>query len=137
MEPYLASASLVGIVAQRLVRKLCPRCARRVKATAEDKRVLGKAMEQICVPTGCPFCSGTGYRGRIAIHEILTVDSRVRQMIADRAPKDAIFTYAVQEQKMRTLRKCGAGLVEQGITSVEELRKAVYHDGWEMEEPVP
>ncbi len=137
VEPYLASASLVGIVAQRLVRKLCPRCARRVKATAEDKRVLGKAMEQICVPTGCPFCSGTGYRGRIAIHEILTVDSRVRQMIADRAPKDAIFTYAVQEQKMRTLRKCGAGLVEQGITSVEELRKAVYHDGWEMEEPVP
>lgn len=137
VEPYLVSASLVGIVAQRLVRKLCPRCARQVKATNEDKRLLGKEIEKIHVPTGCPFCSGTGYRGRIAIHEVLTVDSKVRQMIADRASKDAIFAYGVREQKMRSLRQCGAGLVERGITSAEELRKAVYHDGWETEMPAP
>ena len=56
-------------------------------------------------------------------------------MIADRAPQEAILTYAVKEQQMRTLKGCGAELVEQGTTSVDELRKAVYHDAWEMEEP--
>lgn len=133
--PYLASASLVGIVAQRLVRKLCPRCARPAEATQEDQRLIGKKVEKIWAPTGCPACGGTGYRGRTAIHEILTIDRQIRQMIADRAPQEAILTYAVKEQQMRTLKGCGAELVEQGTTSVDELRKAVYHDAWEMEEP--
>ena len=133
--PYLASASLVGIVAQRLVRKLCPRCARLAEATQEDQRLIGKKVEKIWAPTGCPACGGTGYRGRTAIHEILTIDRQIRQMIADRAPQEAILTYAVKEQQMRTLKGCGAELVEQGTTSVDELRKAVYHDAWEMEEP--
>ncbi len=133
--PYLASASLVGIVAQRLVRKLCPRCARLAEATQEDQRLIGKKVEKVWVPTGCPACGGTGYRGRTAIHEILTIDRQIRQMIADRAPQEAILTYAVKEQQMRTLKGCGAELVEQGTTSVDELRKAVYHDAWEMEEP--
>ncbi len=65
----------------------------------------------------------------------MTIDRQIRQMIADRAPQEAILTYAVKEQQMRTLKGCGAELVEQGTTSVDELRKAVYHDAWEMEEP--
>ena len=122
-------------MAQRLVRKLCPRCARPAEATQEDQRLIGKKVEKIWAPTGCPACGGTGYRGRTAIHEILTIDRQIRQMIADRAPQEAILTYAVKEQQMRTLKGCGAELVKQGTTSVDELRKAVYHDAWEMEEP--
>ncbi|MDO5418048.1 MAG: GspE/PulE family protein [Lachnospiraceae bacterium] len=128
LEPYMAASALNGVVAQRLVRKLCPECAQTVPATEADQKFLGRKLEKIRVPGGCPACSGTGYRGRTAIHEILVVDKTIRRMIADRADLEEIREYARREQGMRTLRECGSELAAEGITSMEELKKAAYYE---------
>lgn len=127
VEPYLTANSLVGVVAQRLLRKLCPECAKTVDADEEDWRLLGRRIARIRVPAGCPACSQTGYRGRVAIHEILVADKTVRRMIAEGASVETMREYAVQIQGMRTLKECAAELVEQGITSIDELKKAAYY----------
>lgn len=122
--PYLLAGSLTGIVAQRLMRRLCPACAR-----LKEGEQAGKYRKE---PAGCALCGHTGYRGRVAIHEIFTIDRQVRRMIAQKAPSDEIREYAVRKQGMRTLRECGMRLVEQGITSMEELEKVVYYDEWDV-----
>lgn len=128
VEPYLTANSLVGVVAQRLLRKLCPECAKSADPAEEDERLLGRRPARIRIPTGCPSCNGTGYRGRVAIHEILIVDKAVRNMIAEGVPVEIIQDYGVQVQGMRTLKECAVQLVEQGITSVDELKKAAYYN---------
>lgn len=128
VEPYLTASSLVGIVAQRLLRKLCPECARTVKADEEDWKLLDRRPARVRVPAGCPSCNGTGYRGRVAVHEILIVDKAVRRMISEGASAEHIRKHAIHAQGMRTLKECAAELVEQGITSMEELKRAAYYN---------
>lgn len=128
VEPYLTASSLVGIVAQRLLRKLCPECARTAKADEEDWKLLDKRPARIRVPAGCPSCNGTGYRGRVAVHEILIVDQAVRRMISEGASAEQIREHGIHAQGMRTLKECAAELVEQGITSMEELKRAAYYN---------
>lgn len=128
VEPYLTANSLVGAVAQRLLRKLCPDCARTVDAAEGDWKLLGRTPARIRVPVGCPSCNGTGYRGRVAVHEILTADKTVRSMIAEGVSVEEIRKHAIQVQGMRTLKECAAQLVEQGITSMDELKKAAYYN---------
>lgn len=127
IEPYLAANALVGIVAQRLMKKLCTECAGSREAKAEEAKLLGK-QTKIRVPGACPVCRGTGYRGRAAIHEILVIDAKIRDMISEHAPISRIREYAIKEQGMKTLRESGTALVCQGITSIEELRKIIYYD---------
>ncbi len=131
VEPYLLAGSLTGIVAQRLMKKLCPECAKEKDASEEERRLLGKKAVKIRTCTGCPSCKGTGYQGRIAIHEILVADSTVRRMISQHADREQIQEYARKKQGMRTLRECGAELVLKGITTIEEFKKVVYYDEWE------
>lgn len=128
VEPYLAAASLTGLVAQRLVRKLCPRCAREAEPDARTRAELGLSVNRIRVPVGCPYCHQTGYQGRIAIHEAVLVDRKLREMIAADTRMETIRAYAKQELHMRTLRENGAELVAQGITSVEEWRRAAAYE---------
>ncbi len=128
VEPYLTANALVGVVAQRLMKKLCRECARTVEAGEEERRILGKGPVKIRVPGACPLCRGTGYRGRVAIHEILIMDRRVQAMIASHTAIDQIREYAVREQGMRTLRESGTALVCEGVTSIEELKKVIYYD---------
>lgn len=128
VEPYLTASSLVGIVAQRLLRKLCPECARTVKADEEDWKLLDRRPARIRVPAGCPSCNGAGYRGRVAVHEILVVDKAVRRMISEGASAEQIRDHAIHVQGMRTLKEGAAELVEQGITSMEELKRAAYYN---------
>ena len=128
VEPYLVANSMVGTVAQRLMRRICPECGQEVEANEEECRLLGVAPgTKIKKAHGCTQCNFTGYSGRIAIHEILTIDSNVRKMITDGASMDEIQDYAVREQGMRLLRDSAVEKVLQQITTIEELRKVAYY----------
>ena len=77
---------------------------------------------------GCPKCNNTGYRGRISIHEILPVDKAVRKMISDNCTAEEIKDYARQNLGMLTLKESCIQLIEEGVTTVEELAKVAYYD---------
>ena len=128
VEPYLVANSMVGTVAQRLMRRICPECGQEVEATEEECRLLGAAPgTKIKKAHGCTQCNFTGYSGRIAVHEILTVDSTVRKMITDGASMDEIQDYAVRHQGMHLLRDSAVEKVLQQVTTIEELRKVAYY----------
>ena len=119
IEPYLIANALTGLVAQRLVRKVCPHCAKDVEATEEERSLFGD-IQHVRRGEGCPRCSGTGYQGRIAIHEMVVVDRAIRRMIARGAEMEEIEAYARETQGMKRLRQQAAELVEQGVTTPEE-----------------
>lgn len=127
LQSYMLSSSLVGIIAQRLMRKVCPDCGEEVEISPVDAESFGINTRMIKQKKGCPMCNYTGYKGRIAIHEILVVDREVKRMITARIPAEEIMEYAVAHQGMRTLKDCGVKMVEDGITTMEELRKVAYH----------
>ncbi len=126
VETYLVANSLVGLVAQRLMRKVCPHCAQEMETTAQERVLLGEEVKTIRRGRGCNQCSNTGYRGRIAIHEILAVDAPLRRMISSHASTEEVLTYARERQGMRTLRENGLELVKKGVTTPEELLKIAY-----------
>lgn len=128
VEPFLVAASLSGIVAQRLVRKVCRDCKQTFKVTEREKEIFlkrGIKIEAISRGKGCGMCNMTGYKGRIAIHEILVVDEHIRQMIMNNKPILEIRDYAM---KNGTIFLIDDGLlkVKQGLTTTEEvLRVAI------------
>lgn len=128
IEPYMISSSLVGIVAQRLVRKVCPMCGEFAPMTEEEISIAGVHLPQVKHAKGCRHCNNTGYKGRVAIHEILMVDKNVRKMIVNGATVDEIKQYAIAEQGMNTLKKSALALVEEGVTTVEELLRVSYYE---------
>lgn len=126
VENYLIANSLIGIVAQRLMRKVCPKCAREVETTWSERQLLGEDVKTVRKGIGCPSCNHTGYRGRIAVHEILSIDGKIKRMISNRASTDEIFEYARNTQQMRTLKESAIDIVKQGISTPEELMKVAY-----------
>lgn len=126
VETYLVANSLVGMVAQRLMRKVCPNCRQEVETTPEERKLLGQDVATVCRGRGCAQCNHTGYRGRIAIHEIITVDSRLRRMISSQASMEEIVEYAREYQQMRTLRESALKMVRDGISTPEEMLKVAY-----------
>lgn len=128
VEPYMVASSLVGIIAQRLVRKVCPLCGQWGEMTEEEILLTGRRLPRVMRACGCRQCNNTGYRGRIAIHEILPVTRRVREMIVEGAVTEQLKDYAIQELGMKTLKASAIELVEQGITTMEELVKVAYYD---------
>lgn len=127
-EPYLLSSALVGAIAQRLMRKVCPYCGKVTGLDEYQRAFAGRDMPNAKTAVGCPKCHGTGYSGRIAVHEVLYVDRGIRKLIADRADADTIKKYAIENQGMKTLKEAGLDLVEQGITTMEELEKIAYNE---------
>lgn len=127
-EPYMVANSLIGVVAQRLMRKLCPYCARETEADEQVFRFLGRKITRMKVAVGCPRCMQTGYRGRIAIHEVLYIDKKLREMIAAGVGMEQMKEYALKEQGMATLKENGAKLVEQGVTTMDELFQVAYYE---------
>ena len=123
VEPYLIASSVVGLVAQRLVRKVCPRCGKDVPATAVEQAILGSDVTTVRRGEGCAHCNGTGYRGRVAVHEIVAIDPTMRRMITSGADSDELTAYAREKLGMKTLREKGIELVRQGVTTPEELAK--------------
>ena len=129
VEPYLVSSALKGVISQRLVRRICPHCREEYEPTEEEVFSLGMVPEpglRFYRGAGCPNCFDTGYRGRIAVFEMLPVTIRIRDMINARKGREAI------EKALRapgsgfvSLQENAARLVKEGITTVEEVLRVV------------
>lgn len=126
-EPYLAADSLNGVLAQRLIRKVCPDCIAEREPDEREQNILGSKVQgkvqKLRYGKGCRSCGGTGYRGRIAVHEILMIDEEIRKKIAQRCPAGEIFEYAVHAKLLTPLREDILKLIEEGITTIEELER--------------
>ena len=122
VEPFLLASSLVGVGAQRLVRRLCLECRKPFPADAAQLRALGLAPTDgtLYSAQGCEACGGSGYRGRTGIYELLTVDDDLRRLIHDRASEQSLREHAL-ERGMRTLRDDGMRWAGQGLISLEEV----------------
>jgi len=127
MEPYMIANSLVGVVAQRLMRKVCPYCAEEAEPDELERELLGDEVKLIKKPVGCSRCNHTGYNGRVAIHEMVAIDAAIRRMISEGASMDEIEEYAIQRQGMRTLKQLGIEMVKNGVSTVEELQKVAFY----------
>ncbi|ANF31526.1 type II secretion system protein GspE [Leifsonia xyli] len=130
IEPFLVGSALDCVVAQRLARRLCERCKQPGVYAPDDLRRLrfpvpvGEEPPQLFVPVGCPACSNTGYRGRIAVHEVMAVTEDIERLAVERA-SSAEIGRAAREQGMLTLREDGWEKVKRGMTSVEEILRVV------------
>jgi general secretion pathway protein E len=125
IEDYLVSSTLLAVLAQRLVRQLCPHCKVPLAADAallRDLGLTGSAAEQLTLygGTGCPACSGTGYYGRLGIFELLLVDEAMQRRILARADANTIRAAAVSQGK-RTLWQDGCDKNRAGLTTYEEI----------------
>ena len=127
VEPYMVANSLVGLVAQRLVRVVCPECCYWDEPTEQEKAFIGPKIKRVRRAQGCNSCSHTGYVGRRAIHEILCVDNQMRRMITQRTPMDELRSYATHYLGMESLTDEALKLVADGTTTVEELKKVAYY----------
>jgi general secretion pathway protein E len=132
IEPFLAASSIVGILAQRLVRRVCPSCREAYRPTPEMLREmgLGTAVAPDAVfyrGAGCSECMGIGYRGRQGIYELLTVDEQVRDLLLQN--KDAASIKSAATKKgMRTLRDAGLAMALAGETSIEEVLRVTQEE---------
>lgn len=126
IEPYLVANSVVGLVAQRLVRQICPYCREEYTPTEQELLLLEASPNVLYRGKGCPACNNTGYKGRIAVHELVSVDRPIRHMIAAGDPVEDIYAYAREKQNLVTLAEEARELVLQGVTTVEEMIKLMY-----------
>jgi general secretion pathway protein E len=130
VEPFLLSSSLIGVLAQRLVRLLCPECKEAYTASEADCRLLGLPEEN--PPTlyhagsGCPHCNQMGYRGRTGIYELVVVDDALREMIHDGSGEVELEHYA--RRRTPGIRADGFRRVLDGVTSLEEVLRVVQMD---------
>ena len=118
IEPYLIAGSLLGVVAQRLVRKICPRCKHPapVPDSAREKYGVVRAFRG----EGCEYCANTGYSGRFGLYEQFDITPEARDAIASRAPYSVLRSLAVGNG-MRTLSELGVARVSSGDTTIEEI----------------
>lgn len=128
IEPYLISSSLLAVLAQRLVRKVCPDCREERSATSQEIAFLSASSHLaprsslLRVGRGCPNCRDTGYRGRVGLFELLTVDDEVRAKVQDRANASDIRDVALR-RGMQLLRDDGVEKILAGATTVEEVSR--------------
>lgn len=118
---YLIADALVGVIAQRLVKRLCPACKKKGKTTAKEMEILGIAEPvTIARPRGCQFCNNTGYKGRIAVHEIMHVNEELRNAIAREKSVDKMRELARNNGMVPLWNTC-RDYVLKGVTSIQEL----------------
>ncbi len=125
IEPFLISSTLLAVVAQRLVRKLCPYCVEPYEPDLTQLRTVIKSPPpgqkiHFFRSKGCPNCEHMGYKGRVGVYEVLQVDNTIKELILKRASAFAIKQKAVQTGKLRTLKMDAAFKVLQGVTSLQE-----------------
>ena len=126
VEPYLIANSLNGVVAQRLMRQVCPHCREVIEADDLAKQRLGRPVKQLYRAKGCHLCNFTGYHNRIAIHEIIHIDAEIRRMIVEQSPLDDIKKYLLESGQSETLKDSAAEMVASGITTMEEFDRITY-----------
>jgi general secretion pathway protein E len=124
IEGFLVSSSLIGVLAQRLVRVICPSCKEPFSPPPELLEKIGASLEGATSfhGTGCGSCRQTGYKGRTGIFELMMVDEDIRRMVIERAGSNIIRDKAVASG-MQTLAECGWQKVKDGITSIEEVMR--------------
>ena len=133
VEPYLVGSSLVGVLAQRLVRVLCKECREAYLPTPEELREIGIASEATREPrmiyraVGCEACNSTGYHGRTGIYETMLVDDAIRELAVKKVDSGSIKRAAVHKG-MRTLMEDGGRKVLRGVTSVAEVLSVTQED---------
>lgn len=130
IESYLLADSMVGVIAQRLVRRLCPKCKKPYEADEDEKKLLGVKPEEsvtIYKPCGCEHCSGIGYKGRIGVYEIMTITPAIRRVISHRGSAEEIKEVALKEG-MHTLRMSASRMVMDGTTSLSEMIKVSFEN---------
>jgi len=132
IEDFLLASSLSGIVSQRLVRQLCPNCKEKYTLAEETATKLGMPEEsghEFYRPVGCNMCRQLGYQGRIALHEIMVVGPRVRELINQGENSEDEIEAAARREGMVTIREDGMQKARQGKTSLEEVLKVVLLEG--------
>lgn len=130
IEPYLVVSSLTAVMAQRLVKKVCKDCKQTRSVTVMEKELFAKRnmeIDEVIEGTGCDSCRNTGYRGRMAIHELLVIDDKIKKMMLNQASMSAIKDYA-QESGMHFLLDDGLLKVKQGHTTIEEVVRVATED---------
>lgn len=128
IESYMLSDALVGIIAQRLVRRLCPDCKKAKEATVDEKKMLDVDPAKpltIYEPCGCPKCNNMGYKGRIGVYEIMEVSQGLKEVITKEGTAEEIKEQAIKNG-MNTLHMSAARLVREGVTSISEMTKVSF-----------
>ncbi len=120
VEPFLLSSSLIGVLAQRLVRKLCGVCKKSYEPDSSERKLLGQSQSSVYMASGCETCLNTGYKGRTGIFELFAIDETLRQLIHDRAAEYKLREHVLDHRKMVTLREDALRLVRKGVTSLDE-----------------
>ena len=125
IEPFLISSSVIGIIAQRLVRRICPKCKKEIKITPDVEKILDEYeinSNEITLykGEGCPYCKDTGYRGRVAIFELMVITENIRDLISKNASTGKLREAAISEG-MCQLRGDGIKKVCEGLTTIDEV----------------
>lgn len=129
VERYLLGSALTGIISQKLVKKLCPKCRGTRNTTAYEKKLIKKHLnincDEIYIPVGCKDCNN-GFKGRIAIHEVLTINEEIRNAITSNASRKTIKNLVYNANKdITTMFKDGLSKSLEGLTTIEEILKTV------------
>ena len=132
IEPFLVASSVLGAIAQRLVRRICPDCRQPYNLEPGSPECLfAAASDGKCGPffrgAGCPRCGNTGYRGRIAIHEVMPMSATIREMVTRRDPSGLLAKQA-QLEGMRTMQQDGMAKAKAGLTTVQEIMRVAYSE---------
>ena len=129
IEPFLTASAVIGVLAQRLVRCICPRCKEAYTPAVEALRRYNFPIESDKVTfyrgKGCQFCRNSGYKGRIGVFELLSVDNDIRELILQRAPTH-VLRQAALDAGMTSLKQDVMNKILEGITTMEEALRVVY-----------
>jgi type II secretory ATPase GspE/PulE/Tfp pilus assembly ATPase PilB-like protein len=132
IEKYLLSNCIIGIISQRLVRQLCTSCRQKFLLDNDSAIRLGipeESGQEFFRPQGCNMCRQLGYQGRIALHEILVMRYRIREMINQSESLESVLEQAAIDEGMIIIKQDGINKAKQGLTSLEEVMKAVLLGG--------
>jgi type IV pilus assembly protein PilB len=132
IEPFLISSSVILILAQRLIRKICSECREQIKVHPQLLIDLGVPPDEakninVYKGKGCAICSGTGYKGRVGLYEVMTMKEEVKELVLSRASASEIKKEAIR-LGMKTLRQSGIHKVKEGLTTIEEVLRATMDD---------
>ena len=134
VEPYLVASSLIGAVAQRLVRRVCGNCGAPDRPNPEALEAVGLSLDDSKAVyrrgMGCDKCQNTGFKGRVGLYELFTIDEPIRRMTVDRASSNQMKEYAVREHGMRTLLGDGRIAIQAGKTTPEEVMRVCQREAF-------
>ncbi len=125
LENFMVANALLGSISQRLLRQICPKCKEEVEISELQRKELGLSSTTVFEGKGCPSCDHTGYKGRIAIHEVMMIDDVVKEMVLQFKDVREIERYLKEHQGYETLREQAIRLVKEGKTTIRELGRVL------------